>query len=414
MLVDFTGRPAIRIASRDAREIRIANRTVWPVATENVLAANRTWFATTSTGFSAVATSRRSHFAHSHGDVSDLVFVDTGRYMSGTGVWTNVSYTIKRFIEYPIGDFTQVTWDGQPQITVASGSTVESDALPITIPKGAQFFERTVHLGGSIPRMALPNYPASLGLPDGNSVGDFGDNGDISASSTTMTSFGAIGIRGTVHAANARGVLLLGDSIIFGLDDMTGVGAKGGSGYMARAIDPQFAWAKIAVSGQQAAEFANLIGFTQLRTIIQALGVTDAWMAYGLNDLNTASAAPETIIASCQTIADGLRACGVQRVHQSTIGPSAESTDDWATVENQTPATSGNLEAIPEVNALIRSRPAYLDGTIFDVADIAMSAHDSGVWATPPKPVFDDRTHPNSYMSGVIADALSAQVAALK
>ena len=92
-------------------------------AVPRILAANRTQMKTAVTAVTDPFTSRRTHYASPQGNISNLQTVDINTYISDVGTVTaGAAHTIKRYIEYPLGVFTQVTWGGQTTVTLAPGA----------------------------------------------------------------------------------------------------------------------------------------------------------------------------------------------------------------------------------------------------------------------------------------------------
>lgn len=371
------------------------------------IAANRTQVSTTTLGITQNLTSRRQHAASPQGAVSNLRTVDVGWYYNvGTLVEANSpnAWTIKRYIEYPAGVFTQVTWGGAGTVTINPGSIpIVSDAVAgLSIPAGAVFWERTVKTNAgttTIPAIELPASPQALGLADGNSLSDLGNSGTIAASSV-VTTIGCAAILGDIAVAGARSFVVVGDSIAWGTGDATSAGAKGGSGYIGRGLDALYPYVKLALPGQQAADFAG--SHSRASALLAVLNFSDAIVEHGLNDLRLGRTQTQ-LLADHQTIYVMFPG---KRIYQATLTPRADSTDSYATVANQTPRTDGNMAALASVNATIRALPSNVTG-IVEAADAAMSARDSGVWTAPPAAVADG-THPNSTKAAAMAGTIAA------
>ncbi|AYD00906.1 SGNH/GDSL hydrolase family protein [Neorhizobium sp. NCHU2750] len=376
-----------------------------PPITTGIIAANRFQIPTATASVPANYTSRRSHFAHPDGDISNLKTVDANFVYSGTTAVAAATRTIKRFIEYPAGVFTAVTWGGSPTVTLSTLNVV-SDPINLTIPKGAEFWERTVNLNasvGSFPCQELPASSQALGVPDGNSASDLGNSGTISATSA-ITTFGASVIIGDVAAPAAKSFVILGDSIAFGEGDITSVGAKRGSGWIARALDNYgHAYLKITKPGQQVTEFVSTISYPT--AFLALINFSDVISEHGINDLRLGRTQAQ-ILADHQSIYSMVSG---KRIAQTTMTPRSSSTDGYATVANQTGRTDGTMASIVPLNAAIRAKPANVN-RIIEAADAAASARDSLVWASPPVPTADG-THPNSFKADQMAQILASQVA---
>lgn len=365
--------------------------------------ANRFQVPTMTASLPINYTSRRSHFAHPDGAVSNFKTIDCNFAIVGNQPQLASTRTIKRYIEYPAGVFTQVLWGGQPTVTI-SASNVISDPINLTIPAGAEFWERTVNLtaNSTFPCQQLPASSQAVGVPDGNSASDLGNSGTISATSV-VTTFGATAMVGDIAVNGARSYGIVGDSIAFGEGDITGVGAKRGSGWIARALDVHgYPYVKITKPGQQATEFVTALSL--VTPFLALLPLTDVICEHGINDLRL-SRTQAQILADQQTIY-GL--FGGKRIYQTTLTPRSASTDAYATTVNQSGKTDGNMAALVPINGVIRAKPANVS-QIIDAADAAMTARDSLIWPAPPVPTADG-THPNSYMANVMAQSLVSQM----
>lgn len=375
------------------------------------LVANRAQVPTTITSIAANTTSIRHHYAHPDGDIYDIQTVDTYWYIPTTVPVAGGSRVIKRYIEYPAGVFHQVKWAGATTKTISSGS-VKSDVvissvtgLPLRIPAAAKFWERTVNLNATVasfPCIELPAASSALGCEDGNDVTDKGNSGTIAPTSTVRT-FGAAAIYGKIAVDNARSFLVVGDSIAFGEGDITSIGPKGGSGWIARALDVRgYPYMKITRPGQQAADAASLPASPQ--ALVNLVAFSDAIFEHGVNDLRL-NRTKDQILADQQTLyawANGAR------IWQTTISPRSSSTDAYATVAGQTAKTDGNMADLNPLNAAIRAKPANVFRVI-EAADQFMTARDSGIWKAPPAETVDG-THPNSYSANRIGNALAASL----
>lgn len=370
------------------------------------LAANRAQVSTAVGSIAANTTSIREHYSHPDGAITSLKFVDVGWYYDSNGTPVNAdSRSIKRYVEYPQGTFTQITWSNATSVTVGAGALVSSDMVGVIIPVGTKFWERTVNLTSTVTNFPLIELPASsvtIGVDDGNDLTDKGNSGTITVSSG-VTTFGAAAVMGTVGVANARSFVIVGDSLAFGFGD-GGIGAKHSSGFLARALDVHgYPYAKITRSGMRATQF--LASLAAPTAFINALGFTDMIQSLGINDLKTGSRSQAQLLADHQTIY-GL--FSGKRIYQTTLTPVSTSTDGWATTANQTPDPSGTLSQINSINAAIRAVPANVN-VVIEVADACMSARDSDIWSAPPVAA-PDGIHPNTAKQALVAAAISGSI----
>lgn len=365
------------------------------------LVANRTDVPQTFQSIAANFTSRREHFSHPDGGFQTIQSIDVG-----FDAFSNAdSRTIKRFIEYPQNTFTQMTWSGATSVTIAPGAVVKSDVISLTVPPATKLWERTVNLNATVtnfPVIQTPSSSPSLGLDDGNSVTDQGNSGTIAASDSF--GFGAAALIGQIGTRNARSFLLIGDSIAFGFGD-GGIGALGGSGYLARALDVHgYPYCKMVVSGWTAGNLVSRIA--AWNSFIGALSFTDMIQQLGVNDLANSSRSQAQLLADQQTIY-GL--CAGKKIFQTTITPETSSTDGWATTGNQTFLSgTGTLSQLNAVNASIRAVPAGVS-VVLDVADMVMSARDTDIWAAPPSPT-GDGIHPSTTKHASLAATIAGLI----
>lgn len=364
------------------------------------IVANRFQFPTTRGAIAGDITTKRRHFATSQGDISSIQCLDIGwTYRTATEEALANSYTIKRYIEYPTGSqtFYQVTWAGQPTVTIAPGSQVVSDPIAgLTVPAGVAYDERTVALGtaNQIPYIEQPTGSVALGISDGNATGDLGNSGTIPATTST-TRIGCIAMFGNIASPNARSFMLGGDSIMFGQGDTNSVGALQTSSYPQRTLAKYgFGNVKFGRGGQKAIDIQTTN--TMLKAALAVIPFTEFWGEYGINDISTggtlqATEDAITAIANFSIFSDKQR-------HWNTIAPRSTSTDGWVTEVNQSPAVDGNMAALNPLNAWIRGRPPWLNGQIIEVADIAMPSRDADIWSTNGNTITPtlDGTHPTS------------------
>lgn len=375
------------------------------------IVASRFQAATATSGINPLTTSRRHHYAHAAGAITDLQCVETSWYMSLSGPVAGPSRKFKRYIEYPENVFHPVLWGGSLQKDVASiMGTAKSDVvlssltgLPLEIPAGALFYERTVTLDAaavSMPVIVMPAGHTALGIPDGNvNATDLGNSGTVPASAGANT-IGSTVIIGKIKAANARSFVVVGDSITYGQGDITGVGAMGGSGYPARLMERNgFGYLKIGMMGQQAADLAA--NKASVAALFAAINFSDAMFEHGVNDLRLGRT-KDQILADHQTL---YTMAGAARIGQATITPRADSSNAYADVAGQTPKTDGTMASLNDLNAAIRAKPTNV-AYVIEAADAAMSARDSDVWSGPFPPT-PDGTHPTSPKAAAMAAAIS-------
>ncbi len=378
------------------------------VPTTGKLVANRFQMATATATITAPFTSMRSHWMHSDGEVTDIKCFESNRFLLNTTTASGGgSHTRKKYIEYPAGVFHQVKWAAATTIALTASTRVVSDVvvssvtgLPLVIPAGTKFWERTVITVGvaiACPVFPMPAACDVLGLDDGNAASDLGNSGTI-APTTGLNTFGSQGMIGTVNATGAKSYVVLGDSLDLGQGDITSVSNVGGSGWIARALDVHgYPYMKWALGGQEATEQAALI--TSINADLAQIGFTNFVCQSGINDLRL-NRTEAQIKADYQTIYGMSNVVG-KTIQQCTLGPRSTSTDGWATTANQTPQTDGNMAALTSLNTAIRAGLPNVTG-IIDYADGAMSARDSNIHKAPPAGTADG-THLDSTRAALVA-----------
>lgn len=372
------------------------------------LVANRGKIPTAAVSLTAPYTCRKAYWAHGAGDISNLQLVFVNRYLSAVGTSTaGGAFSLKMFVEYPAGTFTQALFSGSSTVAVSAGARIRSDVVSgLTIPKGSKFWIRTVLSVGSavsMPMMELNAGSSVLGLDDGNIAADQGNSGTIPAT-TGINTFGPCAIIGTVNATNARSFLVVGDSLSWGQGDDSAVGAQDSSGFLQRMLGrfgyPCYTWAK---GGQQAADVAPITATLNADTASTLMSFTDVILQHGVNDLRLGRTVAQ-IEADLQTIAATASITG-KRIWKTTITPRSTSTDSWATTTNQSPQIDGTMASLNALNADIRAGLPNM-ANIIEAADAAMSARDSDIHKAPPAGTVDG-THFNSTRAALVASLIS-------
>lgn len=135
-------------------------------------------------------------------------------------------------------------------------------------------------------------------------------------------------------------VLVLGDSIIYG---------NGDTGFSEPVGPTVFGWPQrvgygryaVTCHGFPGASLFHFLNYPEripvLRRELAKTKYTHAVLGFGANDCLTLPS--ETIISSFTRMINVLAQCGIYNVKIPLILPRTTSTDSWATIENQTPAT---------------------------------------------------------------------------
>lgn len=371
------------------------------------IAANGTAIAVDAAEIGPGVTSRIEHRASPQAAIADLRFVEANWYYGPDFQPTPGSpRRVRAWLEYPAGRLHPIRWRTGTTLTIGPAANLMSEPVRMKIPRGARFWTRWSNAGATVPRwpmQRLPAPPSAIGRSDGNAPASAG----IIATATADTAFfGPSAILGTVRKRDARGAVILGDSIAFGTGDVTASGPAGGSGYPARALDPLFGYTRLARGGQSASDVAGAASDAPKR-FLALLRYSDAVFEHGVNDLRLGRT-PAQLLADQRTIRRLVDPRAKQ--WQMTLTPRTLSDDGYLGADRQTAKRDGTMAALATVNAAIRAEAAPRL-TVIDIADAAMTRRDSGIWSGPYPPVLDG-THPTSAKAAALADAMRAQLSA--
>lgn len=282
--------------------------------------------------------------------------------------------TITASIEYPAGVFTQLLFDGNTSKVIASGDNGIGTAT-VTIPEGADFWVREYRVGSSgvtfVDSFEKDSSDTANGEAFEYSTGVLTDK----TMSGTITNTAASAPRaqgrpvGIIATTSKRSYVLYGDSLTRAEGDT--FNANGDCGILARSVGKTAGYTLCGSSAQRL-ELFNTAGYHE-RQVALAQYCTDVISAYAFNDINSSLSA-----ATVKALLDEFWAkFPTKTIHQTTITPRSTSTDNWATVGNQTTAATNAVRI--EVNNYIKSLPAPLAG-YYDVANVIDNAPDAGVW----------------------------------
>lgn len=276
--------------------------------------------------------------------------------------------TVSVTIEYD-GLIQRLHFDGQRTKTISQGGMVITDPVWKDIPEGATFYTRTwvsVPVDGN-------TYPQGLGLVgslgEGKSVGDLTLSAGA-AGVSTESGYGPTAIVGVPTDPNAIAFALVGDSM---------VGDANGDGWPVLAVQDNYGYSILSRPGSDVTTMQQNSGNAYRMRLMKYF--THAICTWGSNDWNL----PSTFAVQEGYVKDlwrSLQAMGLN-VYQSTTCPRSTSTDNWATLANQT-VYAGNSYNTKRAtfNAKLRTG-AYgsLGVNVLDVAALIETAPDaSGVW----------------------------------
>ncbi|WP_088832650.1 SGNH/GDSL hydrolase family protein [Paenibacillus tyrfis] len=291
--------------------------------------------------------------------------------------------SVKSSIEYPIGSTKRIplfTMSGSRSFVLDPGAKQMSDLASVNGKKGTGLYMYTcitIPDGGKFPR----------GLVAYNSRGEGLKNENIVDSGTPDTHgqfvYHPIAIIGP---SDVPGNIIVSDSIGQGAGDN-----PQDRGFIAAGLGTDFPWIRVAKGGESSYDFrAN--GKAMFRVGLLKYG-RRAFVHYGTNDLmgKTLDQFKTDITATWQLLRD----FGIEEIYQFTIPPRTNSSDAWATPENQTAVNTKFAKGADrdQANAWLLSNPApsLLTGTI-DTAAAIQHPKDASKWDAGTT---KDGTHPN-------------------
>ena len=319
--------------------------------------------------------------------------------------------TYKGSVETSGGTIYPVTFSGASSVLLAPGQNIDSDPLPIPdfFAKGDYIWSRTYVLVGATEKYTKGF--ASYGVVTGEGVEL---NADRTASGGTWSQpayfvapFGIVG-----ESLSARcSIVIYGDSIAsaFPAGEQTFIHNAFGSA--TSDYGKNYCHSTHAIPGELASGFLTASEVYTLRRALRTHGAfTDAIFEHGINDL---SAGRTLAQIQADMIANWSWASNFgMRVYQTTITPKSTSTDGWTTTGGQTtvafnstrvslntwiragaPILAGVAVAIGTPNALVAGQVGHPLTGFFEIAWLAESTPDSGIWKANYS---SDGTHPTS------------------
>ena len=335
--------------------------------------------------------------------------------------------TIRASVEYS-GAVYPVRFGGKATYTIEPGGLVISDPLAINVSKGTLLVTRT-YIDGS----AGTWYPTRMAY-QGAGFGGWVANLDYTSGSFTIPDsigarFSPMAILG-VAAGAPDPAFIVGDSIANGTGDSqafqgrsrTSPAAHGG-GYINRALNGEVGAVNSSYPGDRAFNVRPNLGHYRRFSLMPYCRVMIC--QHGRNDLVSGQT-----LAATQDSLLGLWRIGRLadlRVYQTTITPTTTSTDGWVTTANQTVTSPTGYNLLrTQLNDWIRSGApispttglavgsvdgALLAGDVghplsgyWEVADIAETARNSGVWKAG---YTSDGAHPNPTGAAALSAAVN-------
>jgi lysophospholipase L1-like esterase len=333
--------------------------------------------------------------------------------------------------------FFQVTWNGQPSVTIAPGQYApKSDAMPVTIYKGKVYFIRTyvTCASGAITAQAANPTSGPGGYEASNTTA-----ADQTMSGAANGTTGAVYGPQLVEATPAQRypqlpyVVLIGDSIMDGV-------SRGVFSWADQVLEAaRIPYNKLSMSGEQAIQFLNIRGLinTDNGHIYRGRfigGATDVVNGYCVNDFAGGGATAAQMQQRVLSLATYAASYGA-RFHTTTCTPKSGSTDSWVTAVNQTP----NMAAASETarifyNTWLRDGAPTIAGAavaagsnaantlragavghpfagVIDVAATVEVSNGAGGIVWQPSAITTDGLHPGDSGHNLMAGAFATYVA---
>jgi hypothetical protein len=319
--------------------------------------------------------SRTRHFARDTITALQIAIIAWGNNNEAS---IPASITVRASVEYPIGVFTRLLFNGgSANAVVAAGATQFTDVVSVNIPNGAQFFIRA--------QLVAPSgCPCTSGFNGGGNDVGAGEAFQNTASDLTLSGTvvdGGFGgdcwypmaiIGPTTHPS----VAILGDSRQAGVGEASSDTPTDDCGEIAKAFGLKYAYINFGLVGDFASIFAT--GPTTKRASFYKY-VDLVVSNFGVNDLIGGQTAAG-LMADLTTISNTIRPAN--KFYQCTIPP--VTTGAWTnpTGSDQTLATWNAIRQT--INTWIRSGTAtgIFDG-LYEVARAVEIAVDSGKWQAP-------------------------------
>lgn len=303
-----------------------------------------------------------------------------------------------------------VTVGASASWTIAGGSWVQTDWIPVAITAG-QSFDVQTYVSGSqwYPTLVYSGWWAA--------------NSNQATSGSTKITSGASGsagiyMPGVITGDHTNGaVVILGDSIAYN-------SALSTFGYIEKGLDGHFGAINAAVAGDRAYWTLDGTG-RRVRSWFANQDASTAVVEYCRNDLGDGRTLSQ-MQANLITLWNQQNGYG-QRVIQTTITPNTTSTDGWATTGNQTVANAGvetnrvNLNtwlrggapmsggvavAVGTGGALLAGQAGHPLHGYWEITDNVETARNSGIWKAG---YTTDGLHPNT--TGITAASAGVNTA---
>lgn len=385
--------------------------------------ANRCGFSSSVYAGYKQCMNRSAHRATENLTLVKLVFGNWGMN-GGTEQANDAAATIECSIEYPVDTYTRVTFSSANIGNMASGANITSDAVKVSIPKGAVFYVRNL--------VTSPNTTTGLYGTDNTYLHSSGAGSylegqkwnasypgtDYSVSGNLVMTKGTGGTSGNNDGFNALhplyrplaiiaqtvnpSVLIAGDSIAMGAKD--GVDTQLAAGFYERAL--KVGTINVARSGEQIIALMGGSNFTRRAALYQYC--SHVIVAFGTNDVFVASAAAATIITNINTLISTYFANFP--VYVSTVIPQVTTSDAYITEANQTVKAQESVRLT--LNNSIRAGGVVGAVGVFDIDQIISNSYTGGKFKTfgTGATLTTDGVHPNQLGNGYTAAQLNVSL----
>ena len=294
--------------------------------------------------------------------ISSLRAVWSHWYGNGVSPGAGKNMTITAEVEYPNGVYTPITFGGKSTVTVLPLTNVTCDPVAVSIPNGAIFRIRGLYTG-CCNQTRGPN--ATIG--EGSVFPATGLN-LVTARSATFNANFTYTPSVVIGATTKRSVMIIGDSHPSGLGDSY-TRADGSYGTVGGALNV-YPWAQMVQWGGSPADYLAGAGPLQAELVQYA---TDVVVELGGNHLFDGDTAAFTLAQQAAIKA----LYPTKTFHLTTISPKTTSTDNWATLANQTViANESELQAYNI--AVLANAMGY--STPINLATVMESTPGSGKW----------------------------------
>jgi hypothetical protein len=285
------------------------------------------------------------------------------------------------------------------------GATLFSDWLTVAIPVGAKFYVRCYHATTSnLVYTDNSTIDAQLRDPTGGDIDDYTASDQTMGATMVDVGSSQLGIAGPLcilGVTRRPTFAIIGDSRCMGNQDTVDANA-GDSGSLARTIGQSFGYCNMATTGAGADSWLPASGGSvNRRALLQYAShvASDLLAAELLRDGAAGQATAESnlmLLLGYPEFAAKLRS-----FFMMTTQPSSTSTDNWATVANQTPNATQFYPGFTALNMWLRQ--TFPVRNLVDTTTIVQdwSRGIDGIWRgdTSPDnlPFTPDGLHPSQY-----------------